>query len=148
MKAVRLRRAVSIADGINGDRGTVLFLEDGEARDAVEVDRLAEYAPEHDHLAPVQEEAAFVGPERAAERMQELVAYTEELGLYENQQQAQDDGFGTERTGQGETVEMKMPWTTASKADWIDWAVSKGCEPKTAALLTKVQLMSRYGERL
>lgn len=191
MKAVRLTRANGLNERVQGDAGAIRFLEDAEAGDMVRR-LLAVYAPEHDphpsftaggaqeipvvkkENAPTPDEVpaaadvSFVGPEHAAKRMQELVNYTEELGLYENQQavvdqdalelgypldidpepQAQDDGFSTERTGQGETAEMKQPWTIAPKADWIAWAVQNGEDPQKAAAMKKVDLVSRYGERL
>jgi hypothetical protein len=171
MKAVRLTRANGLNERVQGDAGAIRFLEDAEAGDMVRR-LLAVYAPEHDphpsftaggaqeipvvkkENAPTPDEVldaadvSFAGPEHAAKRMQKLVDYTEELGLYENQQQAQDDGFSTERTGQGETAEMKQPWTIAPKADWIAWAVQNGEDPQKAAAMKKVDLVSRYGERL
>jgi hypothetical protein len=169
VKAVRLTRANGLNERVQGDMGEIRFLEDSEAGDMVSIN-LAEYAPEHDNVARMLElqrtpltvteaESAFVGPERAAQRMQELVELTEEMGLYENQQPVYEEVNAPhplrdldEEIREQELLkapaEAKMPWTTASKADWIEWAVSKGCEPKMAALLTKQQLMSRYGERL
>jgi hypothetical protein len=147
---------------VQGEKNSVLILEDGEAAALVE-NSLAVYAPGYDpqpsftaggvqeipvvkkENAPAPDEvldavdAAFVGPEHAAKRIQELVEYTEELGLYENQQPEQ-----------GTVTEVRQPWTTAPKGDWIAWAVHNGADPEEAAVMTKAQLMNRYsyGERL
>jgi hypothetical protein len=140
---------------VRGDAGDIRVLDDDEARDLVESLRHAVYAPEHDPAQVYQQatgqqmpsspateppepvDTGFVGPDHAAKRIQELVEYTEELGLYENQQAPEDS-----------VPEMTMPWTTAPKATWIDWAVYRGCDPSEAAGMTKNQLMGRYGERL
>lgn len=159
MRAVRITHANWLNDEIGGDAGTVKLVRDEMAYDAVEVHHIAEYAPEYDQPGPswsagaVEQEPvvtefpaaepAFVGPEAAAARMdalQEMVTDTEQAGLYDPDPEPFVPGLDDDA--------RKAPWSTASKADWIDWAVHQGCSPKQAALLTKIQLMSRYGERL
>lgn len=41
-----------------------------------------------------------------------------------------------------------MPRGTDSKQAWVDYAVSQGADPGTAASMTKIDLQSRYGGRL
>lgn len=171
MRAVRLIRANGLNERVIGDAGAIRVLDDAEALEMVEVWRLAVYAPEHDpgphswSAGAVQEvPVKFVGPEAAAARLdqlvrdqqlpadfveaykeetspqeaaQELVELTEELNLYDEPEKPAPV-----------RPDMRMPWTTASKADWIDWAVHLGAKAEDAALLTKKDLMSRYGERL
>jgi hypothetical protein len=171
MKAVRLTHSCWLNDRVHGDTGAILFLEDDEAHGLIVVG-LGMHAPEHEigsgpeaaQEIPVakradaptpdevldQADISFVGPEAAAARMQELVDLTEELGLYDIP--ADDAAAALEEARHGQP-EMTRPWTTAAKADWISWAVhgNHGQPPTTAenaALLTKSQLMSRYGERL
>ena len=151
MRAVRITQANWLNDEIGGDRHTVKLVSDAMAREAVEIWHIAEYAPEFDRdPAPLVREAAplvreapevidfpaaepqFVGPEAAAARLealQEMVTDTERAGLYDE-------------------PPAELPEANASKAAWISWAVQQGCEPKQAAVFTKAQLMSRYGERL
>lgn len=152
MRAVRITQANWLNDEVGGDAGTVKLMSDAMAYDAVEIWGIGAYAPEYDGTyaaAPAQEttvqaapevidfpaeEPSFVGPEAAAARMealQEMVTDTEAAGLYNEA-----------------PAEAEVPEANASKAAWIDWAVQQGCEPKQAAVYTKAQLMSKYGERL
>jgi hypothetical protein len=169
VKAVRLTRANGLNERVQGDKDAIRVLDDAEADDMVRR-LLAVYAPEHDshpsftaggaqeipvrkkENAPTADEvldmtdASFVGPDYAAKRMQELVDYTEELGLYEKY----DKETGRTHPEFLPEPEMTLPWTTAPKSDWIDWAVhgDHGQPPVTsedAALLTKRDLMNRYG---
>jgi hypothetical protein len=38
-----------------------------------------------------------------------------------------------------------MPRATASKADWVDWAVTQGEDRGVAEALTKAELVAGYG---
>lgn len=158
MKAVRLTHACGLNERVYGDEGTSLVLDDAEAHELVEVHCLAVYAPE---LDPVAQEipVKFVGPEKAAARLDQLVrdqqlpadfveAYKEEMSPQEAAQELVEPTALSDSDLGDSPAEMKMPWTTASKADWIDWAVHLGAKAEDAALLTKKDLMSRYGERL
>jgi hypothetical protein len=160
MRAVRITQANWLNAEVAGDRGTVKLVSDDMAREAVELWHIAEYAPEYDREQPpwppapaepvvtdfpaedrgpedltgFGEEPVFVGPEAAAARM-------DALGI----PQADDDSVsGVLAEPEG----LKMPWSNASKAAWIDWAVHSGADMAEAASLTKNELMSRYGERL
>jgi|SRR5215472_6847455 len=42
----------------------------------------------------------------------------------------------------------EAPSPSAPKADWVDYAVSKGEVPATAVSMTKADLQSKYGGRL
>jgi hypothetical protein len=174
VKAVRLTRANGLNPRVQGEKNSVLILEDGEAAALVE-NSLAVYAPGYDpqpsftaggaqeipvvkkENAPAPDEvpdiadAAFAGPEHAAKRMQELAGYTGELGLYENQQPVVDQ----DALEAGYPIDidpspgLKQPWTTAPKSEWIEWAVhgDHGKErpaPEEAAVMTKAQLMNSY----
>lgn len=41
--------------------------------------------------------------------------------------------------------EDARPLRAASKAEWVDYAVSKGADPEEAAALSKVELVELYG---
>ena len=138
---------------MTGDQDTVLLLTDEDASFLVSQGN-AVYAPEYD---PVE----FVGPEKAAERLEQLKAtVTEYAATAERQLEALDARYGpsakppAELPGEREAEpELKQPWSTASKAEWITWAAhgDHGQTPVTeeeAAAMTKIQLMSRYGSRL
>jgi hypothetical protein len=135
MKAVRLTRANGLNPQVEGDAGAIRILDDLMAYEMVEVWHNAVYAPEHDPVPvreiPVVKKEPELTPEDA---VQELAGLTEELGLY-------DEPAPVQR-------QMRMPWVTAPKADWINWAVYRGADAEQAAELTKNELMSRYGERL
>jgi hypothetical protein len=154
MRAIRILQANWLNGEVGGDRNTVKLVRDEMAADAVRIG-IAEYAPEYDR-PPAQEipvvvrddglqfpgtaEATFAGPEAAAQRIQELVDLTEELGLYEEP--------AATRQSEPEPAEPAVPEVAATKATWIKWAISQGADLKTVAGLTKTELMSRYGERL
>lgn len=153
MRAIRITQANWLNEHVGGDAGTVKLVQDEMAHEAVNVHKIAEYAPEWDG------QPSFVGPDAAAERMkdlgvtvtefpaereaadraqamQQLVEETENLGLY-----------GTPAAGDIKLPDSP-PAANASKMAWIDWAVSQGCAMDDAVSLTKNELMGRYGERL
>jgi hypothetical protein len=88
-------------------------------------------------------EPQFVGPERAAERLEEL-------------QQAVAEFAGA--SGEGDVLPelekpSRRPYANESKAAWITWAVrgdhdGPAITGEEAAQLTKNELMNAYGERL
>lgn len=147
MRAVRLTRANGLNERVQGDANTVRFLEDGEADFLVNELKMAVYAPEHDphpsFTASGVQEAPAATTERGLtyeEAAQELTQLTEEYGLYDDEP-VQD------------SAPLVQPWTTHSKAKWIEWALhgshgQPAPDPETVAGLTKNELMSRYGERL
>jgi hypothetical protein len=166
VKAVRLTRANGLNERVQGDATAIRYLEDAEADLMVNELKLAVYAPEHDphpsftasgvqEIPVVKRENAPSGeqvvsmmergltPEEAA---RELVQLTEEYGLYDD-----DPVILPGRAADGDG--LTQPWTTHSKAKWIEWALhgSHG-QPRPdlaeVAGLTKNELMSRYGERL
>lgn len=122
MKAVRLTHACGLNERVIGDAGTPLALDDDEARDLVEVHHLAVY----DAVLQARLDAAHSDP------------VAREIPVVHHADAPPSD---TE-------TDLKQPWTTASKATWIDWAVHLGADPAEAASLTKNELMSRYGERM
>ena len=139
MRTVRLTRAGWWNDRVNGDAGTWLALTDQEAYEIVQVWRSAVYA---DGAPPPPEQDAPVPREEA---VQKLVDLTEELELY--------DAPAPEAAEVPGEAELKKPWTIASKADWINWALNgdhgqRRPTGEEAAQMTKAQLMNRYGERL
>lgn len=145
MKAIRILQANWLNDEISGDANTIRLVRDEMAYDAVEVHHLAEYAPEYD------QGPTFVGPDAAAKRLEELKA---KAAAYETpvvEQPVIDTPtveYVSPDTSAETAPEMTQPWTTASKATWIEWAVHQGADATEAAALTKSELMSRYGERL
>lgn len=142
MKAVRLTRAIWLNDRVHGDANDVLNLEDEEARELVETWHNAVYAPEWDRS---ERNAAAVRP--VPQPAPEVVTI-EPTAVSDSD--IDDRGPVLEADIPGETVQddAKPPWSNAPKADWVAWAVHKGCKPGEAAGMTKNQLMSRYGERL
>ena len=44
-----------------------------------------------------------------------------------------------------ETVEPQVPAVSASKAEWVDYAVTCGADRDEAAASTKDQLIEQYG---
>jgi hypothetical protein len=159
VRAVRLTHACGLNERVYGDEGTPLVLDDAEAEHLVEVLKLAVYDEalqrRLDEVLPPEAPVTFVGPEAAAQRMQELVAATEELGLYEpvTDQDALEAGYPVDVESAGfEKPELSTasgrPYGNASKADWVNWAVRQGAKREDAQLLSKRDLMGRYGERL
>lgn len=156
MRHIRLTRSNWLNDHVGGDAGNVILLSDEMARDAVEVHRIAVYAPEFDgaryHQEPVMtvEVPQFVGPEKTAQRIAELTAsevVTIEPTVTEADWGLEDNDQPYPGAVEAEP-ELKAPWSNAPKADWVAWAIHKGCDPEQAAGMTKNQLLSRYGERL
>lgn len=156
MRAIRITQANWLNDQVGGDQGTVKLVEDGMAREAVEVHRIAEYAPEWDTPGTV----SFVGPDAAAERMKQLgVTVTDFEGEREaaerRAQAMQQLAEETEKLGLYDTpavTDVKLPDSPPAPNDikmkWIDWAVSQGCSMEDAVGMSKNELMGRYGERL
>ena len=146
MRAIRILQANWLNAEVAGDRNAVKLVSDEMARDAVEVHQLAEYAPEYDPVG-------FVGPEKAAERLEQLKV-TEFPATATPVEQIEADLAEMKLPDEREAEpELKQPWSTASKAEWITWAAhgDHGQTPVTeeeAAAMTKIQLMSRYGSRL
>jgi hypothetical protein len=158
VKAVRLTHACGLNERVIGDEGTVLVLEDAEAEGVVLIG-LAVYDEavqrRLDEVLPPEAPVTFVGPEAAAQRMQELADATEELGLYEpvTDQDALKAGYPADvESSDFEKPELSTasgrPYGNASKADWVNWAVRQGAKREDAQLLSKRDLMGRYGERL
>jgi hypothetical protein len=135
MKGVRLTRSNWVNDWLAGDAGEVRVLEDQQAYEAVEVHKLAEYAPEHDP----RDVPTYEIPVRKRQDPVEFPARAQVADVPED-----FDGGVPEEV----VVEMKQPWTTAPKAHWINWAIQNGCDPAIAAGMSKTALMSSYGERL
>lgn len=129
MRQVRITHSNWVNDWLAGDAGALRYLTDDQAREAVEVHHLAVYA---DGVQPPPPVPVSADPVVTIEPQ---LQYAEELAAAEPGEA--DPG-----------AEMKMPWTNASKAAWVDWAVHQGADPQTAAGSTKTELMSRYGERL
>lgn len=147
MHAVRLIRACMLSPRIGGDAGTVLLVEDSEARDLVENLCLAVYAPEYDP-APNSVVPELVCEEEAPAPRPTSRDVTD-VPLPDDDEPWWRPGPIRDETGApGTAQDMRRPWTTHSKADWIAWAVHNGADPDVAAQMSKVDLMSRYGERL
>lgn len=151
MRTVRLTRAHWLNDRSAGDAGDIRYLEDGEARDLVEVHQLAVYADDgpSQQEPPHAIEVVRIEPEGVTQEFREQAAEfmdrNDELlqGLADSPHERWEDAAEP-----GDVELMKQPWTTAPKADWVKWAVQNGCSPKQAEVMTKNGLMSRYGERL
>lgn len=113
-------------------------------------------------------EPAFAGPDHAARRLEELKKLVSESdvppldpgqGLPGSVWQAGNEPSGSspdyapagenlDGFGEDPAAAPELPRPADSKAMWVDWAVSQGCPAAAAAMLTKNQLMARYGERL
>ncbi len=149
MRTVRVTHANWVSDWLAGDAGAIRYLTDEQAHEAVEVLALAVYVDGGPYTPP---------PPPVADPVLTIEPVMTQEHVEANLELAPEDDFpitvtyGTqelEETGTSEpAADMKMPWTTHSKAAWIDWAVHNGADPSEAAALTKNELMSRYGERL
>lgn len=133
MRAVRITRACWLNDRVNGDPGSIRTLDDAEAYEAVEVHKVAVYAPEHDSV-PLHG------------RTPGWTDFSAEL--HSEPAPAADGWLMPEAEPAEPPAEMKRPYGNASKATWIDWAVHNGADPDEIAGWTKNELMGRYGERL
>lgn len=58
------------------------------------------------------------------------------------------DDLPEEDKTEPEPEPIERPAVNAPKADWIQWAVSQGCNHLEAMQMTKAQLQNEYGERL
>jgi hypothetical protein len=156
MRAVRLTHARWVNERVHGDAGAVLFLDDAEAAEVV-ASEAAVYDSRYDaqpswSAGAAQETPAvkdedtlrFTGEaERAA--ADQLIRESEDLGLYDPVAAIEEDLADMPLP---EPESPTAPAIAELKPAWVKWAISQGCEPKLAAVLTKVQLVSRYGERL
>ena len=145
MRAIRITQANWLNDEVGGDRNTVKLVRDEMAFDAVEVHHIAEYAPEYDQPEtreiPVMKTAAELIPDKP-----EVIDFPAEP---EPEVRVREDPAPEPE----DAVPLRRPWSTASKAEWITWAVHGDNDgwpitEEAAAQLTKAELMSRYGERL
>ena len=147
MRTVRITRANWLNDWIGGDAGAVRFLDDQQAYEAVEVYRLAVYIDGgQGRFAESPSAVPVVKIEPGLEFPEEPVSeeFRQQLAESMDHIEAVADG----RPEDSPLAEPKMPWSNASKAAWIDWAVHQGADPEQAAAMSKNALMSRYGERL
>lgn len=131
MRTVRITHSNWVNDWLAGDDGDMRLLTDQQAYEAVELHHLAVYTDN--------------GPELVSSPQAVPVVKIEPGLEFPEEPRAADI---PEDSGEQPTAEMKMPWSNASKAAWIDWAAHQGADPEQAAALTKNELMSRYGERL
>lgn len=60
--------------------------------------------------------------------------------------QRAEDGSSAEDGGSGEAKSGGAPAKSASKADWVDYAVSQGATDDEASDMTKDELVELYGE--
>lgn len=150
MRQVRITHANWVNDWLAGEAGAIRYLTDEQAREAVEVHHLAVYADGGSYAPPPPPQAE---PVLAIEPGLQYNEPEEDFPItvtYGNAQEAYDPvkAIEDDLADMPRPAEVKMPWTTHSKAAWIDWAVHNGADPEQAAALTKNELMSRYGERL
>jgi hypothetical protein len=147
MRAIRILQANWLNEAVSGDRGTVKLVTDDMAADAVRLG-IAEYAPEYGQFARPDAPAAQEIPVVKRPDAIEFPATRTPVDV--------PDDFGTSDAAAEEDpaeTELRQPWSTASKAEWITWAAhgDHGQPPVTeeeAAAMSKIQLMSRYGGRL
>jgi len=97
--------------------------------------------------------AIYRGPEAEAEAL----AAAEAEGVEENAEVVEDDGAddgnarlpegdaGDEGDSKEEEEEASAPAKSASKGDWVDFAVSQGADREEAEESTKEQLIEAYG---
>lgn len=150
MRAIRILQSNWLNDEVGGDRNTVKLISDDMAREAVETG-IAEYAPEYDtpgtRAAAAQEPAEPLVVEFPAE-LSPSPEFQEQAAEFMNENDAL-----LRKLDDDPPADLKMPWSNASKADWISWAAHGNhgqphVSEEVAATLTKNELMSRYGERL
>jgi hypothetical protein len=128
-----------VNDWLAGDAGASLTLTDQQAYEAVEQHHLAVYADDGPQAAPAlqyAEPVITIEPQLDPEFREQVAEFMD-----------QNDEL-LAKLADGKPEPLKMPWSNASKAAWIDWAVHQGAEPEQAAALTKNEHMSKYGERL
>jgi hypothetical protein len=153
VRAIRIVEANWLNDEIGGDKNTVKSVSDDMAREAVEVWHIAEYAPEYENhswsAGAVQQPAAEPVPPAVTEFP------VQEPSPEFREQAAEFMDANDELLARldDEPVPLRMPWSNASKADWIRWAAhgdhgQPRIDEGAAAALTRNELMSRYGERL
>jgi hypothetical protein len=139
VRQVRITHANWVSDWLAGDAGATRWLTDEQAYEAVDVYNLAVYidgsTASPPPPPPVAEPVLEIEPSVSAE---DLVDHIEAVA----------DGYPQDSPLAQRDTALRMPWSNASKAAWIDWAVHLGADPEQAAGLTKNELMSRYGERL
>lgn len=150
MRAIRITRANWLNDAIGGDQNAIRVVEDDMAYEAVEVHGVAVYAPEHDPASaiPIQ----HVTPELSIEFPDEpkVIDFP---GSAEDPDPPHASWEDAAEPGDIDQAPLEQPWTNASKAAWIEWAVNgdHGQPPITgeqAAALNKIELQHRYGGRL
>lgn len=167
MRTVRVTHANWVSDWLAGDAGSIRVLTDEQAYEAVEVLALAVYVDGGSYTPPpppVAEPVLTIEPDTQAwpeveadlaERYPDEPVMTQEH--VEANLELEEDfpitvTYGTpaldDKAAPEPAAELKQPWSNASKAAWVDWAVAHGCDPARAAGMTKNELMGNYGERL
>lgn len=150
MRAVRLTQAHWLNDRSAGDVNDIRFLPDEEARDLVEVWRMAVYAPEYDPpgAPPAQDIPAVQEPEDSV-----TPEFEEAVTDFMDKNDALLRRLEDDPVPVQEPDALSRPWVTANKATWIDWALNGDHgqpkpSPEEAAGMTKAQLTNKYGDTL
>jgi hypothetical protein len=165
MKGIRLTHASGIDPWV-GDRGTCFLVEDDVAAEAV-ASGLLEYIPDDEHnvIPVVQAEGVqFPDPDERPREMTLEERYAEILnadgspkdsvfaegGIIGRDEREPQELPGVARAGTDVAPEgkLKKPYGNASKSAWIAYAIQQGEKPDTAESMSKIDLMSKYGERL
>jgi hypothetical protein len=155
MRTVRM--IVTLSGGGPGDRdwrdypaGASLEVEDWEAEDLIRIG-LAVPGPEGGSGRPAMPEPAAEVPAGESEPAAGAAAAPDTgvspLAEVSPLAQAAVTGAGTVPPGEP-ADETGPPAPHDAKRAWIDWAITRGADPDTAAAMTKADLMSRYGGRL
>lgn len=128
--------------------GGEIEVPDWEADDLIRGQNAVPHEQPHDRPvtpAPVPGEARPASQVEAEEGARRGFIQQAEQHLAEHPGVAET---ATEEAAGPGPAEVARPAPADVKQAWIDYAVSQGADPETAAAMTKADLMSRYGGRL
>lgn len=144
------------ADLIRGEMAVAAGKDAKAIMDSLAEQPVAGHPSKVDARPPSQVEGEELAAQAAAEQEDAEDAPAEPPGELPGlaPDAADADGAGSEGDTAGgedaaESAEAaEAPGPSAPKQVWINYAVSTGADPDTAAAMTKADLMSRYGGRL
>lgn len=153
MRTVRITHANWVSDWLAGDAGAIRYLTDEQAYEAVEVLALAVYTDGGAYTPPPPPQAIeVVKIEPTALADSDIDDRGPVIELDDPEVFVDQDALeaGWPVAVDPEPAEIPMPTAADSKARWIRWAMQSdpALTAQKAAVMTKANLMNRYGERL